>query len=163
MRLTVSLDTLDEPTFRKLSGGRGEVSEVLAGIAAAEESGFGQIKLNCVVMRGVNDGQILDLIERFRGTGHIVRFIEYMDVGTLNQWQGELVVPSAELIERIAGALAVAAARAQLPRRSRGTLRVRRRRRRDRLHQFGLATVLRRLFARAPVGRRQDVHVPVRA
>ena len=101
MRLTVSLDTLDEPTFRKLSGGRGEVSEVLAGIAAAEEAGFGQIKLNCVVMRGVNDGQVLDLIERFRGTGHIVRFIEYMDVGTLNQWQGELVVPSAELIERI--------------------------------------------------------------
>ena len=102
MRLTVSLDTLDEATFRKLSGGRGEVSEVLAGIAAAEAAGFGRIKLNCVVMRGVNDGQVLDLIERFRGTGHIVRFIEYMDVGTLNQWQGELVVPSAELIERIA-------------------------------------------------------------
>jgi GTP 3',8-cyclase len=102
MRLTVSLDTLDAPTFRKLSGGRGEVSEVLAGIAAAEAAGFGQIKLNCVVMRGVNDGQVLDLIERFRGTGHIVRFIEYMDVGTLNKWQGELVVPSAELIERIA-------------------------------------------------------------
>jgi cyclic pyranopterin phosphate synthase len=101
MRLTVSLDTLDEATFRKLSGGRGEVSEVLAGIAAAEEAGYGRIKLNCVVMRGVNDGQVLDLIERFRGTGHIVRFIEYMDVGTLNQWQGELVVPSAELIERI--------------------------------------------------------------
>jgi len=101
MRLTVSLDTLDVATFRKLSGGRGEVSEVLAGIAAAEEAGFEQIKLNCVVMRGVNDGQVLDLIERFRGTGHIVRFIEYMDVGTLNQWQGELVVPSAELIERI--------------------------------------------------------------
>jgi cyclic pyranopterin phosphate synthase len=101
MRLTVSLDTLDEPTFRRLSGGRGEVSEVLAGIAAAEAAGFGPIKLNCVVMRGVNDAQVLDLIERFRGTGHIVRFIEYMDVGTLNQWQGELVVPSAELIERI--------------------------------------------------------------
>jgi cyclic pyranopterin phosphate synthase len=102
MRLTVSLDTLDEPTFRKLSGGRGEVSEVLAGIAAAEAAGFGPIKLNCVVMRGVNDAQVLDLIERFRGTGHIVRFIEYMDVGTLNRWQGELVVPSIELIERIA-------------------------------------------------------------
>jgi cyclic pyranopterin phosphate synthase len=52
-------------------------------------------------MRGVNDAQVLDLIERFRGTGHIVRFIEYMDVGTLNRWQGELVVPSIELIERI--------------------------------------------------------------
>ena len=54
-------------------------------------------------MRGVADGQVLDLVERFRGTGHIVRFIEYMDVGTLNRWQGELVVPSVELIERIAG------------------------------------------------------------
>lgn len=101
MRLTVSLDTLDANTFRTLSGGRGEVAEVLAGIAAADAAGFQRLKLNCVVMRGVNDGQVFDLIERFRGTGHIVRFIEFMDVGTLNQWQGGLVVPSAELIERI--------------------------------------------------------------
>ena len=100
-RLTVSLDTLDAQTFRTLSGGRGEVAEVLEGIAAAERAGFGQIKLNCVVMRGVNDGQALDLVERFRGTGHIVRFIEYMDVGTVNHWRGDLVVGSAELIERI--------------------------------------------------------------
>ena len=101
-RLTVSLDTLDEATFRRLSGGRGEVAEVLAGIAAAEQAGFDNIKLNCVIMRGVNDGQALDLVERFRGSGHIVRFIEYMDVGTLNHWRNELVVPSAELIGRIA-------------------------------------------------------------
>jgi len=102
MRLTVSLDTLDPETFRKLSGGRGEVGEVLAGIAAAESAGFERLKLNCVVMRGVNDTQIVDLVEHFRGTGHIVRFIEYMDVGTMNHWRGELVVPSAELIERVA-------------------------------------------------------------
>jgi len=101
MRLTVSLDTLDAPTFHKLSGGRGHVSEVLAGIAAAEAAGFDRIKLNCVVMRGVNDTQVLELLERFRGTRHIVRFIEYMDVGTLNHWRGDLVVPSAELISRI--------------------------------------------------------------
>jgi cyclic pyranopterin phosphate synthase len=101
MRLTVSLDTLDPETFRKLSGGRGEITEVLAGIAAAEAAGFERIKLNCVVMRGVNDAQIIDLLERFRGTGHIVRFIEYMDVGTVNRWDGELVVPGAELIARI--------------------------------------------------------------
>jgi len=101
MRLTVSLDTLDADTFRRLSGGRGEVGEVLAGIAAAENAGFERIKLNCVVMRGVNDGQILDLLERFRGSGHIVRFIEYMDVGTLNHWRNDLVVPSADLIARI--------------------------------------------------------------
>jgi cyclic pyranopterin phosphate synthase len=101
MRLTVSLDTLDAPTFRRLSGGRGEVGEVLAGIAAAEAAGFEKIKLNCVVMRGVNDAQVLDLVERFRGSGHIVRFIEYMDVGTMNEWRGDLVVPSAELAARI--------------------------------------------------------------
>ena len=101
-RLTVSLDSLDPATFHQLSGGRGQVEEVLAGIAAAEAAGFTQIKLNCVVMRGVNDTQVLDLIERYRGTRHIVRFIEYMDVGTLNGWRSDLVVPSAELIERIA-------------------------------------------------------------
>jgi len=101
-RLTVSLDSLDPATFHRLSGGRGQVGEVLAGIAAAEAAGFTQIKLNCVVMRGVNDTQVLDLIERYRGTRHIVRFIEYMDVGTLNGWRSDLVVPSAELIERIA-------------------------------------------------------------
>ena len=100
-RLTVSLDTLDPETFRKMSGGRGEVADVLEGIAAAERAGFSKLKLNCVVMRGVNDGQVLDLIERFRGTGHIVRFIEYMDVGTVNHWRGDAVVSSAELIERI--------------------------------------------------------------
>jgi len=101
-RLTVSLDSLDPATFHRLSGGRGQVEEVLAGIAAAEAAGFTQIKLNCVVMRGVNDTQVLDLIERYRGTRHIVRFIEYMDVGTLNGWRPDFVVPSAELIERIA-------------------------------------------------------------
>jgi len=101
-RLTVSLDSLDPATFHRLSGGRGQVEEVLAGIAAAEAAGFTQIKLNCVVMRGVNDTRVLDLIERYRGTRHIVRFIEYMDVGTLNGWRPDLVVPSAELIARIA-------------------------------------------------------------
>ncbi len=100
-RLTISLDTLDAATFRHLSGGRGEVDDVLAGITAAEDAGFTRLKLNCVVMRGVNDTQVLDLIARFRGSGHIVRFIEYMDVGTINGWRGELVVPSAELHARI--------------------------------------------------------------
>jgi len=100
-RLTVSLDTLDADTFRRLSGGRGEVTEVLAGIEAAEHAGFGLIKLNSVVMRGINDQHVTALVERFRGSGHIVRFIEYMDVGTVNHWRGDLVVPSAELIAKI--------------------------------------------------------------
>ncbi len=100
-RLTVSLDTLDAETFRKLSGGRGKVGDVLAGIEAAEAAGFERIKLNSVVMRGVNDGQVIDLIEHFRGTGHIPRFIEYMDVGTVNGWREDSVVPSADLKARI--------------------------------------------------------------
>ncbi len=100
-RLTVSLDALDPDLFRTLSGGRGEVADVLAGIEAAERAGFAPIKLNCVVQRGVNDGQALALAERFRGTGHIVRFIEYMDVGTCNGWDRARVAPSAELRDAI--------------------------------------------------------------
>ena len=100
-RITLSLDTLDPKTFAVMSGGRGDVGEVLKAVDAAERAGFAPLKVNTVVMRGVNDGQVLDLVERFRGTGHIVRFIEYMDVGTCNDWQRELVVPSAELRERI--------------------------------------------------------------
>ena len=100
-RITVSLDALDPVVFRQLSGGRGEVADVLAGIAAAEAAGFASIKLNCVVQRGVNDGEVLPLLQRFRGSGHVLRFIEYMDVGTCNGWSRERVLPSAELRDRI--------------------------------------------------------------
>ena len=100
-RITLSLDTLDPQIFRTMSGGRGDVDQVLAAIAAAERAGFASLKINAVVMRGVNDAHVQDLVEHFRGSGHIVRFIEYMDVGTCNDWQRELVVPSAELRERI--------------------------------------------------------------
>ena len=100
-RLTVSLDALEPALFRSLSGGRGEVADVLAGIAAAEAAGFGPLKINCVVQRGVNEDQALALVEHFRGSGHVVRFIEYMDVGTCNGWRRERVVPSAELRTRI--------------------------------------------------------------
>ncbi len=100
-RITVSLDALDPDQFRALSGGRGEVADVLAGIAAAEAAGFGPLKINCVVQRGVNDDQVLPLVAHFRGSGHVLRFIEYMDVGTCNGWRREGVVPSAELRNRI--------------------------------------------------------------
>lgn len=100
-RLTISLDALDAGVFRQLSGGRGEVSDVLAGIAAAEQAGFETIKFNCVVQRGINDDQVLPLVERFRGSRHVMRFIEYMDVGTCNGWRLDRVVPSAELRDRI--------------------------------------------------------------
>jgi cyclic pyranopterin phosphate synthase len=100
-RLTVSLDALDAGVFDAMSGGRGEVGQVLKGIAAAEQAGFGPLKLNCVVQRGINEDQVLPLVGHFRGTGHVLRFIEFMDVGTCNRWERERVVPSAELRRRI--------------------------------------------------------------
>lgn len=102
-RLTVSLDSLDPAQFRALSGGRGELADVLAGIAAAEAAGFARLKINCVLQRGVNEDQALALAARFRGTPHVLRFIEYMDVGTCNGWKREGVLPSAELRDRLAG------------------------------------------------------------
>ena len=101
-RITVSLDSLDPVVFAKMSGGFGGVAEVLEGIEAARRAGLAPIKVNAVVQRGVNDHTALDLVERFRGSGVIVRFIEYMDVGNRNEWQANLVVPSRELVERIA-------------------------------------------------------------
>lgn len=100
-RITLSLDSLDPVIYRQLSGERGEVTDALAAITAAEAAGFGALKINCVVLRGINDAGVLDLVAHFRGTPHVLRFIEYMDVGTLNGWQRERVVPSAELIARI--------------------------------------------------------------
>src|SRR5262245_49709401 len=101
-RLTVSLDSLDEQVFRDMNGGRGDLDTVLAGIKAARRVGFAPIKINAVIERGKNDHTALDLVEHFRGTDTIVRFIEYMDVGTLNHWRPEQVVPSKELLARIA-------------------------------------------------------------
>jgi len=100
-RITVSLDTLDPEVFTKMSGGFGGVGEVLEGIEAARRAGLAPIKINTVVQRGVNDHTLMDLLAHFRGTGVIVRFIEYMDVGTRNHWNPVLVVPSRELAARI--------------------------------------------------------------
>ncbi|HET6604634.1 MAG TPA: GTP 3',8-cyclase MoaA [Xanthomonadaceae bacterium] len=100
-RLSVSLDALDPAVFARMSGSRGSVHEVLAGIDAAADAGFAPIKINCVVQRGVNEDQALPLVAHFRNSGHVVRFIEYMDVGSCNGWRREQVVPAAELRERI--------------------------------------------------------------
>jgi cyclic pyranopterin phosphate synthase len=101
-RITVSLDTLDPQAFHRLSGGRGALRDVLAGIDAARAAGFAPIKLNCVVQRGVNDVGIEALAGFARDGGHVLRFIEYMDVGTCNGWSRDRVVPSSELRDRIA-------------------------------------------------------------
>ena len=100
-RVTVSLDSLDPRVFTQMSGGFAGLTEVLDGIEQARRAELAPIKLNAVVQRGVNDHTVLDLLERFRGTGVIVRFIEYMDVGNRNHWRSDLVVPSRELRERI--------------------------------------------------------------
>ena len=100
-RVTISLDSLDPDIFRVMSGGRGQLDQVLAGIDAAAAAGLTPIKINVVVQRGINDHTVLDLLEYFRGTGHIVRLIEYMDVGNRNGWRMDQVVPSKELLDRI--------------------------------------------------------------
>ena len=100
-RITVSLDTLDPEIFRQMTGGFAERDRVLEGIRAALDADLTPIKINAVIERGVNDHTALDLIEHFRGSGIIVRFIEYMDVGNRNHWSRERVVASRELMERI--------------------------------------------------------------
>ena len=100
-RVTVSLDALDDATFRAMGDTDTPVAQVLDGIEAASRAGLAPVKVNAVVRRGMNEHAILDLARHFRGTGHIVRFIEYMDVGATNGWRMDDVVPAAEIVERI--------------------------------------------------------------
>jgi cyclic pyranopterin phosphate synthase len=100
-RITVSLDTLDKEIFTRMSGGFGALDQVLGGINAAIAAGLTPVKVNAVIERGVNDHTALDLVEHFRGTPVIVRFIEFMDVGNRNHWRPDMVVPSRELAEQI--------------------------------------------------------------
>jgi cyclic pyranopterin phosphate synthase len=103
-RVTVSLDALDEQTFQSMSDTETSVGEVLAGIEAAIAAGLTPVKVNAVVIRGVNEHAILDLFEHFRGSGVTVRFIEYMDVGDTNRWRREQVVSGAEILQTLAEA-----------------------------------------------------------
>ncbi len=100
-RITVSLDSLDPDVFKVLSGGRGQVQDVLEGIAAAEAVGFKRIKINAVIQRGINDHTVLGLVRHFRGTEHVPRFIEYMDVGNQNHWEYKNVVPTKDIVAMI--------------------------------------------------------------
>ncbi len=100
-RVTVSLDALDDATFKRMNDADYPVAKVLEGIEAAATAGMRPVKVNCVVKRGSNDDQIVPLARHFRGTGHILRFIEYMDVGSSNDWKLDEVVPSAEVLRRI--------------------------------------------------------------
>ncbi len=100
-RVTVSLDGLDDVVFKRMNDVDFAVGDVLGGIAAATAAGLNPIKVNCVVKRGSNDDQILPLARHFRHSGHILRFIEYMDVGSSNGWRMDEVLPSADVLARI--------------------------------------------------------------
>jgi cyclic pyranopterin phosphate synthase len=100
-RVTVSLDSLDDATFRRMNDVDFPVARVLEAIDAAAHAGLGPVKVNMVVKRGVNDHDIVNVARHFRGSGHIVRFIEFMDVGSTNGWRMDDVIPSAEVVRRI--------------------------------------------------------------
>jgi cyclic pyranopterin phosphate synthase len=104
-RVTVSLDGLDDAVFRSMNDVDFPVAEVLKGIAAAQEAGLGPIKVNMVVKRGTNEHEILPMARHFRGTGIVLRFIEYMDVGATNGWRMNEVMPSAEVVKLIGAEL----------------------------------------------------------
>jgi cyclic pyranopterin phosphate synthase len=100
-RVTVSLDSMDDGVFRAMNDVDFPVDRVLEGIQAAANAGLAPIKVNMVVKRGVNEDSLLPMARHFRGTGHIVRFIEYMDVGNTNGWRLDQVVPAVEVLRRI--------------------------------------------------------------
>jgi cyclic pyranopterin phosphate synthase len=100
-RITVSLDSHDDATFGRMNGRGHGTARVLAGIEAAAAAGLRPIKINCVVQRGVNEHSIVPLARLFKGTGHVVRFIEYMDVGTINGWDPAQVVSAREIVAAV--------------------------------------------------------------
>lgn len=100
-RVTVSLDSVDDRIFRQMNDVDMPVERVLQGIEVASRAGLNPVKINAVIKRGVNDHGIVDFVERFRGSGHIVRFIEYMDVGNTNRWRMDEVVPAEEILRQI--------------------------------------------------------------
>jgi cyclic pyranopterin phosphate synthase len=100
-RVTVSLDGLDDTVFRRMNDVDFPVADVLAGLQAARDAGLGPIKINMVVKRGTNDQEIIPMARHFRGSGMVLRFIEYMDVGATNGWRMNEVLPSAEVIRCI--------------------------------------------------------------
>ncbi|TWP33638.1 GTP 3',8-cyclase MoaA [Leekyejoonella antrihumi] len=101
VRVTVSLDSLDDTTFRAMNDVRFPVRKVLDGIQAAHDAGLGPIKINMVVKRGLNDHDVVKMARHFKETPFVLRFIEYMDVGSTNGWRLDEVVPSGEVIRRI--------------------------------------------------------------
>lgn len=114
-RVTVSLDGIEELAFRRMTEADCSVSDVLDGIEAAMAAGLSPIKINCVLKRGCNDDQILPLVRHFRGSGHVLRFIEYMDAGSTNGWKMDEVVPAHEVLATINAAFPLVPVDASYP------------------------------------------------
>ncbi len=164
-RITVSLDALDDAIFRRMNDVEFPVADVLAGIDAALAAGLSPVKVNMVVKRGTNDGEILPMARWFRehyGGAVVLRFIEYMDVGETNGWRMDHVLPSRELIERIGSVYPLQPIGAHGRRRNGRALALCGRRRRDRRHLQRHASLLPRLQPRAAFDGRQALPVPVR-
>src|SRR5215203_866437 len=156
-RITVSLDSLDDETFRRMNDVDFPVSRVLEGIEAAGDAGLAPVKVNVVVKRGLNDDGIVDMAEFFRGTAHVLRFIEYMDVGHTNGWRLDDVVPAAEIVRRIADAFPLepvgAAYRGEVARRYRYL---------DGAGEVGVIASVTQPFCGDCTRGRQALHVPLR-
>jgi cyclic pyranopterin phosphate synthase len=114
-RVTVSLDGLDDAVFRRMNDVDFPVADVLRGIEAAQQAGLGPIKVNMVVKRGTNEQEIVPMARHFRGSGVVLRFIEYMDVGATNGWRMDEVLPSAEVVQRLSAELPLVALEPSAP------------------------------------------------
>ena len=161
-RITVSLDSLDDATFMRLNDAAFPVRTVLEGIAAAVAAGLTPVKVNMVVRRGVNEASVLPMARWARDEGHILRFIEYMDVGHTNGWRMDDVVPAAEILAAIDAEMPHRSRTAALPGRGGDSLALPRRQWRGRRDRLGHPALLRRLHARPTDRRRPAVHLPVR-
>ena len=130
-RVTVSLDTLDDDIFRRMNGRDFGTKRVLEGLEAAQRVGLSPIKVNSVVQRGVNDHTLVDLARFCKERGYVLRFIEYMDVGNLNGWRLDHVVPADEIVAMIGAEMPLGARGERLPGRGRPQVPLQGRRRRD--------------------------------
>ena len=160
-RVTVSLDSLDDEVFAAMNDVGFPVAKVLDGIEAAEAAGL-PVKVNMVVQRGRNDGCVADMAQAFRGTGRVLRFIEYMDVGTTNGWRMDDVVPATEILAKLEERWPLEPLAPRYPGEVAKRWRYADGAGRDRRHRLGHPAVLRRLHAAAALGRRPALHLPVR-
>ena len=161
-RVTVSVESLRDDVFGRVNGLGHGVQQVLDGIDAAADAGLGPIKINTVVMQGTNEDEVADIAGYFKERGHIVRFIEFMDVGTVNDWSLDRVVAAGRDHRPDRRALALRAARPSPTERRRRALPLPRRRRRVRRHLLDQPPLLRRLRPGAPLLRRPPLHLPLR-